>query len=202
MQNITLTKEAARFIAEMLFSCGNARCEPSLKKLLGTSGSISLAEFGLKGGNGWQKPVFSSLQSFALEEGISEIGLNEIVLYFGGRHHIVRMIRKASHSNLGYLMGPEAGLVLDVLLPLDGNLYKNGEHSIEFANFAEVSPKKGERRFIHRGLVVSAGVTDLVVESVLSEQLDSPEFSKALLALGRVVMFPENFILALKSEGK
>lgn len=198
MRRIYISEEAARFLAEILTSCGNNRCEPVLNSLFKQREAVFLDSFWRDGA--WEKPVFGNLQHFAIDEKIKELGINEVICYFGGKHHIAHMIRKAARSNLSYLMGTEAGLVLDVLLPLKGSLYSNAGYRLEFSNLVDNSSTEKGTRFVHRGLVVRAKVSKRTIERILAEQVSSPEFTKALNGLGKKIEFPENFIKALEEN--
>lgn len=199
MNEIIITAKAAHFVAEMLASCGNDRCDLASRLLKEVNKTRPLTDFRSNGGS-WLKPVFGNLQSFAIEEGLAEIGLSEVVYYFGGKHHIAHMIRKATQSNLSFLMGADAGLVLDVLLPLEGNYYQNSGYELEFTNFVELSSGDTGTRFIHRGLIVSAEVSSDTVKRIKAEQEQSKEFFKALSRTKTPVRFPKNFLKALEES--
>ncbi len=196
MSKIILTPAAGEFVAKMLISCGAKGCDLSVSRLFGMNRPVNLTSFQSKGN--WLKPVFGNLNQFATEEGLTEIDIDEVVYYFGGRHHIDYMIRKATQSDLGYLMSLDAGLVLDVLLPLTNGFYQNGKEVLILESFVEVNSKDSGVAFFHRGLVVRADVSEEVVRRIFQDQRQSKEFMLALGRLGGSVALPENLLSALR----
>jgi hypothetical protein len=180
----------------MLLSCGNERCDLATSRLFNLKEEEPLDSFQTV--HGWLKPAFGNLQLFAIEEGLKKIDLADMVYYFGGRHHIEYMIRKAERSDLGILMGREAGLVLDVLLPIVDGKYINDDLVLEFSEYVTSNPKTNGIALFHRGLLVKAKVHESVIESILEDQRKSAEFMAAAHRLKSPITLPANFISAMK----
>lgn len=200
---IYLDPDAARFVREMLSSCGNKSCDEAMSKLGLARAPISLSSFIDRESGSWMKPVFGSLQGFANDEGLYSLGVREVVRYFSGKHHIEAMIRKATHaepgiSNISVLMGLDAGLVLDVLLPLNDGHYRNGGYDIDLGEFVTVNPDVPGVPCYHRGLVVNVPLAPAEVADILGEQSRVADFMAALSRLKSPIQLPPNYLEALR----
>jgi hypothetical protein len=193
-----LNPDASKVTREMLSSCGNTSCDVAVAQLALARVQVPLRDFVDKETGSWQKPVFGSLQAYALAEGLDELGAREVARYFGGKHHIEGMIRKASQSNLGVLMGLDAGLVLDVLLPLTDGHYRNGAWDLDMGEYVVANPKSEATPCYHRGLVVNIDLEPEDVLNILEEQRDSQEFADAMNRLSGPIVLPPEFLEALR----
>jgi hypothetical protein len=160
--------------------------------------SITLSDFVDKESGSWLKPVFGSLKAYAVKEGYHNLGVREVARYFGGQHHIEGMIRKAYRSNIGILLGFEAGLVLDVLLPLIGGEYRNGPWRLDMGDYIVANPDKPGIPCYHRGLVVNIDLLPEDVLEILEEQRHSKEFAEAINRLKGPIKLPEEYLEALR----
>jgi hypothetical protein len=195
---IYLNPDAARLVREMLGSCGNQSCDEVMAKLGLARVPISLTGFMDRESGSWMKPVFGSLQGYARTEGLYSLGVREVARYFGGKHHIEAMIRKASRSNLGMILGLDAGLVLDVLLPLVDGEYHNGRWQLDMGDFIVANPKEEGVPCYHRGLVVNLPLTPDDVIEILGEQQASEEFAAAIERLKGPIVLPPEYLEALR----
>jgi hypothetical protein len=157
-----------------------------------------LSDFIDKESGSWLKPVFGSLKAFAIKEGRHVLGVRDVARYFGGQHHIEGMIRKAYRSNIGILLGYDAGLVLDVLLPLTEGEYRNGPWRLDVGDFVIANPEKPGTPCYHRGLVVNIELLPEDVLEILEEQRNSKEFAEAMNRLQSPIMLPEEYLEALR----
>ena len=200
---VYLTPDGAKLVHAMLGSCAADSCDVAMSRLSLVRVSTALQVFTDPESGSWQKPVFGSLQAYALAEGYYELGVKEVARYFAGRHHIEAMIRKATHtepgiSNISVLMGLDAGLVLDVLLPLNDGHYQNGGHDLDLGEFVVVSPESSGVPCYHRGLVVKVPLSPAEVADILEEQGQVAEFMAALSRLKSPVQLPPNYLEALR----
>lgn len=194
-----LNPDGAWLVMKMLGSCGSDSCDEIVTRLRITKVPTALRSFSDPQTKRWLKPVFDSLQAFAVKEDCHSLGTREVAQYFGGVHHIQGMIYKAARSNLGMIMGLDAGLVLDVLLPLDeAGHYRNGDWDLDLGEQVWVNPDDQGVPCAHRGLVVKLGLEPEDVASILTAQRQSVEFAEAIGRLGNRVTFPPEYLEALR----
>lgn len=196
MNKILLYPDGAAVLKKMLSSCGNLSCDYAVKQLENMEAPTELSSFQKDGQ--WIKPAFGNLQEYAKIEKIERLNELEVARYFGGKHHIKLMIRKAFQSHLGIEMGLEAGLVLDVLLPIVDGKYTNDKYKLKFKNFVDISSDKNLPKFYHRGLIINLDLKKQDINEMLKEQIENKEFVKALSKMKSSVVLPENFIESLK----
>lgn len=193
-----LNPDGAWLVMKMLGSCGNDSCDAVVARLRITKVPTALTVFTDGKGN-WQKPVFRSLQTYAVSENLLNLGVREVAHYFAGTAHIEGMVYKAVRSNLGMLLGLEAGLVLDVLLPLeeDGH-YRNGEWDLDLGEQVWVNPEAEGVPCAHRGLVVKLNLAPEDISDILREQRQSQDFAAAIVKLGGRINYPSEYLEALR----
>lgn len=202
MKDITIQPEAARLIAIALSSCGNDSCDIAIQRLSKVSTPVSLSRFATK--DGWLKPVFGNLQAYAIENGIRDLGVQDVTHYLGGKSHINDMVAKVygpagGMSSIAYELGKDAGLVLDVLLPLseDGH-YQNNGWDIDLGDYVLADPDDEGVLCYHRGLVVRLPLPPSLVVAILEEQRDHTEFRAAAERLGDRVELPRAHLEAIR----
>lgn len=193
-----ITPNAARFVLQMLHSCGNKQCETALARLALMRVSTPLTTFTDPETGHWLKPVFGSLQAFAKSEGLYELDLPELVRYFGGAHHIEGMIRKAPASSLTRFVSLDEALVLDVLLPLRDGHYRNGSWDLDMGEYVVVNPDSPGQPYYHRGLVVNLEVPPTVTLAILEDQRDSGDFAAAMGRIKGPISLPAEYLEALR----
>lgn len=199
MNEILIHSSGARVLSQMLSSCGNLSCDIAIEKLSKMEAPEPLSNFQSEGQ--WLKPAFGNLQEFAFSENIENLKAAEVAKYFGGKYHINHMIRRASQTHIGIDVSIEAGLVLDILLPLTGYKYKyvNGGIELQFDNYVEFIKNSNGKKFYHRGLIMCFDLTDEVVNQILKEQRENKDFMEALKKLEKPARIPDNFIESLKN---
>lgn len=202
-KTVYLNPDGAKLVREMLGSCGNKACDEVMHKLSLARIPISLTDFVDRESGQWLKPVFGSLKAYAKTEGIHYLGASEVARYFGGKHHIEGMIRKAAGThegvnNLAVLMGYNAGLVLDVLLPLTDGYYRNGNWFLDMGDYVIANPETEGVPCYHRGLVVNIPLAPDNVLGMLEEQRESKEFGAAIKRLKSPIQLPSEFLEALR----
>ncbi len=193
---VMLHPDGAEILYWELGSCGNDSCDPVLRRLAGLKEAVPLESFTTA--DGWQKPVFGNLKAYAVDEKVSELNAAQVARYFGGSHHIEAMIRKAPRSNIGILLGLDAGLVLDVLLPLAEGEYRNGDLALSVGNFVVVNPESQGIPCYHRGVVINIELGPEDLDYIYRSQRDSEPFVRAIKALNGKTDLPPEFIEALK----
>lgn len=197
-KTILLNPDGAWLVAKMLGSCGSDTCDEVVARLRLTRAQTALRAFADEKGN-WLKPVFNSLQAYAMEHDFSALGVREIARYFGGTAHIDGMVYKAVQSNLGMLLGLSAGLVLDVLLPLSGDgHYRNGDWDLDLGQQVWANPDAEGVPCAHRGLVVNLPLLPDDVAAILAEQRQSKEFGGAIVKLEGRIFYPPEYLEALR----
>jgi hypothetical protein len=193
LDKILIIPTGGWLVAKMLESCGSTACDASVAELLSMKSPIALNRFYFEEEGAWIKPVFGNLKAYATDEEIVELDVVAVAKYFGGKHHIRHMIPKARASGISYELGEAAGLVLDVLLPLDGEVYKNDGFELVIKGGVRVGDLKGTVSCYHRGLVVTLPLPEADVSQILAEQRQSPEFMAALKRIkGPVSLRPEH----------
>lgn len=195
-----LNPRGAGLLYWMLGSCGGDSCSPAMAKLKITKVSTALSSFTDSESGQWLKPVFGALQGYAIDEGISQLGAREVARYFGSQRHIDAMVPKVTHqqSSLAVMMGWDAGLVLDVLLPLIDGHYQNGGVDLDLGDYVVVNPDDKGVPCYHRGLVVNLPLTPRDVMKILEEQHRSHIFMEALRRLKSPVKLPAEYLEALR----
>lgn len=187
-------------IAKMLESCGSTTCDASVTELLSMKSPVPLSHFYSEKEGAWTKPVFGNLKAYATDEGITELDVIAVAKYFGGKHHIRHMIPKARASGISYELGEAAGLVLDVLLPLEEEVYKNDGFELVIKGGVSINDLKGRVSCYHRGLVVSLPLSEADVSQILAEQRQSPEFMAALKRIKSPISLRPEHQTALKEQ--
>jgi hypothetical protein len=202
-KSVLLLPAGAAIVKEALNSCGSNSCDEAVHKLGLARVPVPLSDFHDRKSGQWLKPVFGSLKAYAQTEGIHHLGASEVARYFGGKHHIEGMIRKAMNtgpgiSNISALMGLDAGLVLDVLLPLTDGCYRNGDWVLDMGEYVIANPDVKGVPCYHRGLVVNIPLTADDVLAILKEQRESKEFGAAIERLKSPIQFPPEYLEAIR----
>lgn len=200
MDKIQITPTGGWLIAKMLQSCGLMSCDSLVCKLDSLQKPVLLSSLYSKERGGWLKPVFGNLKAYAIDEGIDELDVVAVARYFGGKHHINHMIPKSRASNISYELGEAAGLVLDVLLPLEGNRYINNGLDLVIEGGVEVGGLGGQARCYHRGLIVILPLSEEDVSRILADQLQSKDFVTAIKRLKSPVSLKPEHQIAIKDQ--
>lgn len=200
MDKILIMPTGGWLVAKMLESCGSTTCDASVEELLSMKSPLPLSQFYSEKEGVWLKPVFGNLKAYATDEGVTELDVIAVAKYFGGKHHIRHMIPKARASGISYELGEAAGLVLDVLLPLEGETYKNEGLELIIKGGVRADDHRGRVSCYHRGLVVNLPLSESDVTQILAEQRQSPEFVAALKRIKGPVSLKIEHQKALKEQ--
>lgn len=194
---IMITLGAAKVLLGMITSCGNYGCFRAIENLRQVTGTVSLASVGMEDGQ-WLMAAFSRLKEFAVEEGITTLDTFDVARYFGGNMHI-EIFRRHPSAGLGEYLGPYAGLVSHVLLPLDPDMvYRNAGFEVGFAGYEiNYNPKEKGVPCYHLGVVVNIPLTKHQVEVIKAEQKASKPFIEALSKLKGPIVPPTEYYKAL-----
>lgn len=193
-----ITPQGAKVLRGMIVSCGSAGCFEAIRLLEGIRVRVPLTAVGLDQSGNWRMAAFSRLKDYAVAEGIRVLDAWEVIHYFGGRHHIDIMERIADHAGIGQYLGPHAGLVSHVALPLADGLYQNNEHTLSFGGqLLEYNPDEEGIPFYHLGVVVRVPLTNDQLSRIKAEQLESEAFTRALTKIADPIVPPPEYWEAL-----
>lgn len=203
MDDIIITLAAIRVLVALIASCGTLGCKTSIGLLKSATTDMSLASLGIDESGGWRMGVFDRLSTYAKKRGISTLDVIDVVSYFSGSDHI-EYFRVHPSAGMGEFVGPSAGLVTHVLLPLDPDLiYRNAGYEISFDGRTILYNKGASGTpCYHLGVVVNIPLTKDQVEGILAEQRASEPFMSALSKIKGPIVPTEEYWQALSSTVK
>jgi hypothetical protein len=199
LTDIILTVEAAKVLVALIASCGTLGCKTSIGLLKSVSQDVSLASIGLDENGGWRMGVFSRLFEFSKERDLKKIDTSELVSYFSGTFHI-EYFRRHPGAGLGNYIGPDAGLVTHVLLPLDSDfVYRNQGFELSLGKEAVFYNKKEVGiPCYHLGVIINLPISEHQKEVILAEQANSKPFMAALAKVKGPIVPPADYLIALR----
>ena len=193
-----ITPGGAAVLRAMIVSCGSVGCLTSIDLLGKVTKPVTLASLGLDDDGHWRMAAFSRLKDFAVDAGIESLDTFDVARYFGGNTHI-EIFRRLPEAGLGKFLGPYAGLVTHVLLPLSADgTYQNGKMKVSFSgDIPTYSPSAKGVSCYHLGTISRIPLTEAEIAAVKAEQAASEPFVTAVAKIKGPIVLPENYLTAL-----
>lgn len=203
-----ITALGAKALRAMIVSCGQAGCFRAIELLEAVTEDVPLNSIGIDEAGKWRMAAFARLSDYAQERGLGVLDYINVVEYFAGAKHI-DIFSRTPDAGMGKYVGPYAGLVSHVLLPLDSDLtYRNSKYKVGFdGHTVHFNPEETGVPCYHLGVVVNFPLTSQEVAKIKAEQLSAEPFRRALEKISDPIVPPVEYWEALnctvaKAAGK